>query len=78
MTQQTTKKHRDWHATRIPHGNKSISKKVGQDIFFFWNGDKTSLLIRTQSIRELYKDTNKEVVIKGVLEGSGGTPRHFN
>ena len=46
--------------------------------YLFWNGDKTSLLIWTQSTRDLYKGSNKEVIVKGVLEGSRGTLEYLN
>ena len=46
--------------------------------FFFETETRTSLLIRTQSTRELYKESQKEVVIKGDVEGSGGAPGHLN
>ena len=35
--------------------------------FFFLNGDKTSLLTRVLSTRDLYKKSNKEEIIGGVL-----------
>ena len=37
--------------------------------FFFETETRTSLLIRTQSTRVLYKESQKEVVNKGDLEG---------
>ena len=46
--------------------------------FFLLTETRTSLLIRTQSTRELYKESQKEVVNKGDLEGSGGAPGHLN
>ena len=46
-------------------------------LVFFETETRTSLLIRTPSTRELYKESQK-VVNKGDLEGSGGTPGHLN
>ena len=48
-----------------------------QGFFLFETETRTSLLIRTQSTRELYKESQK-VVIKGDLVGLGGAPRHLN
>ena len=51
---------------------------IMKDWIFFETETRISLLIWTQSTRDLYKESHKKVVIKGVLEGSGGTPEHLN
>ena len=55
-------------------------RKLGNRFVLFFNETetRTSLLIRTQGTRELYKESQKEVVNKGDLEGSGGALGHLN
>ena len=55
------------------------AQEAFEKFFFFVETEaRTSLLIRTQSARELYKESQKEVVNKGNLEGSGGAPGYLN
>ena len=61
----------------INETNETNAQSI-RELYFFETETITSLLIRTQSTRELYKESQKEVEIKGDLEGSGGAPGHLN